>query len=223
MVMKKLQQPPTEEKWIGVEDHLNELELRRRVRGKITVRQMRDAEMEQREAEETEGVSTEEEEQEKEKRFTKLIEEEMTHAVCEEQAALNVVIEAVAKLRQAATKPNEAEEVLQTRIVSQQEVRKKAKEWGPAIMSELTSLFEKKGALQKISAKEGKMMIQEGKAEVLPAKVVYTIKPVPGSPQGKLKVRIVACGNFSQEDPQMEVFASGTNWSLSGLVLLRKS
>ena len=28
MVMKKLQQPPTEEKWIGVEDHLNELELR---------------------------------------------------------------------------------------------------------------------------------------------------------------------------------------------------
>ena len=54
-------------------------------------------------------------------------------------------------------------------------------------------------------------MIQEGKAEVLRAKVVYTIKPVPGSPQGKLKVRIVACGNFSQEDPQMEGFASGTN------------
>ena len=144
--MKKLQEPPTEEKWIGVEDHLNELELRRRVRGKITVRQMREVETEEREAEETEGVSTEEEEQEKE-RFTRLIEEEVTHAVCQEQAALNVVIEAVAKLRQAATKPNEAEEVLQTRIVSQQEVRKKAKGWGPAIMSELTSLFEKEGAL----------------------------------------------------------------------------
>eukprot|EP00435_Cladocopium_sp_Y103_P022057 s4345_g5.t1 len=95
--------------------------------------------------------------------------EEMTHAVCEEQAALDVVLEAVAKLRQAAIKPSEAEEVLQTRIVSQQEVRKKAKEWGPAIMSELTSLFEKKGALQKISAAEGKRMLQEGKAEALPA------------------------------------------------------
>ena len=45
MVMKKLQEPPTEEKWIGVEDHLNELELRRRVRGKITVRQVREVEM----------------------------------------------------------------------------------------------------------------------------------------------------------------------------------
>eukprot|EP00435_Cladocopium_sp_Y103_P041836 s2179_g11.t1 len=209
MVMRKFKDPPTEEQWIGVEDHLNELELRRRVRGKITVRQLREVEDEEQNIEE--GVSSEEEETEKERRFMKIIEEEMTHAVCEEQAALSVVLEGVAKLREVTVKPNEVDEVLQTRIVSQQEVRKKAKDWGPAIVSELTSLFEKKGALRKISAAEGKKMIQEGKAEVLPAKVVYTIKPLPGHPQGKLKVRIVACGNFSQEDPQMEVFASGTN------------
>eukprot|EP00435_Cladocopium_sp_Y103_P011790 s2430_g3.t1 len=128
MVMRKFEDPPTEEQWVGVEDHLNALELRRRVRGKITVRQLRKVEAEESEIEDIEGVSTEEEEQEKEQRFTRLIEEEMTHAVCEEQAALDVVLEAVAKLRQAAIKPNEAEEVLQTRIVSQQEVRKKAKE-----------------------------------------------------------------------------------------------
>ena len=173
-------------------------------------------------------MSTEEEEQEegeKVKRFTRLIEEEVTHAVCQEQAALNVVIEAVAKLRQAATKPNEAEEVLQTRIVSQQEVRKKAKGWGPAIMSELTSLFEKEGALQKDISERRKDddSRRESRSSSRQGGLLYTIKPVPGSPQGKLKVRIVACGNFSQEDPQMEVFASGTNWSLSGLVLLRKS
>ena len=212
MVMSKVAQPPTEEQWIGVEDHLNELELRRRVRGKVTVRQLKVCEAEEPEACEVDQVSTEGEEQEKEKRFSELVEEEMTHAVCEEQAALDVVLDAVARLRQAVANPTEEQEVLQTRIVSQQEVRKKAKEWDPAIAAELTSLFETKGALKRITEREGKCLIEQGKAEVIPAKVVYTIKPVAGLPQGKLKARIVACSNFiAQDDPQVEVFASGTN------------
>ena len=130
-------------------------------------------------------------------------------AVTDDPVALDVVLESLGKLRQAIVQ--EEEEVLQTKIISTGEVRRNIQSWSPAIQSELEALCRKKEALQEISEEEGKKLVQEGKAEVIPAKLVCTVKPDPTSKSGKKKIRIVGCGNYAPSDPEQDLFAAGTN------------
>ena len=85
-------------------------------------------------------------------------------------------------------------------------------EWRPKASrsSELESMFGTKQALACIDPAEAKRLIHEEGAECLPSKMVYTLKPSDTCPQGKMKARLVVCGNYSEEEtPQDELFASG--------------
>ena len=72
------------------------------------------------------------------------------------------------------------QEILQTKVISHGEVRKNAADWIPAIKAELESLFEIKGGLKVVKGEEGKKLLREDMAELIPSKFVFTIKPLPG-------------------------------------------
>lgn len=148
-------------------------------------------------------------EEEVRKRAWRVLEEEMTHAVTEDQGSLDVVLESLGKLRQMMAV--EEEEILQTKIVSPGEVKRHIGAWTPAINAELEALCQKKEALGEIEEAEGKRLVDQGLAEVIPAKLVCTIKPDPTSKGGKKKIRIAGCGNHVEPDPDLDVFAAGTN------------
>ena len=112
----------------------------------------------------------------------------------------------------------EEEEILQTRIVSVEEVVRDLPLWTEAIEAELASLFEKKGALRRIPWQE-REQIKKDHPEVLPlpAKLVVTRKA-----GGKRKVRIVACGNYADRREGEELYASGSD-CISLRLALRKA
>ena len=99
----------------------------------------------------------------------------------------------------------EEEEILQTRTVGLDEIIRDLPLWDEAIRSELTSLFEKKGALRRVEKAE-RDWIKKDHPEIIPipAKLVVTRKAA-----GKRKVRIVACGNCAEKKEGEDVFASG--------------
>eukprot|EP00435_Cladocopium_sp_Y103_P038530 s827_g10.t1 len=235
MVMAGLQQPIDEACWIGLEDDVGPIGLRRRIREKQAVRSMfvhglgggsdregsRQGDREgsnesggQERPEEFEGQGGQEEAMDERTRlemaFQRVLEEEMTLAVTEEPAALDVVLGCLAQIRQA-TVQGEEEDVLQTKVVAVAELRKNIKAWTPAIQAELEALFARKEALEDIDEEEGRRLVLEGLGEVIPAKLVCTVKPDPAIKSGKRKVRIVGCGNYAESDPESELFASGTN------------
>lgn len=103
---------------------------------------------------------------------------------------------------------NQVDEVLQTKVVSQHEVRRNLDQWIPPIKAELESLFQKKGALKQISQEEVQRLVANDLPEVLPSKLVYTAKPSGESKSGKRKARLVACGNFAERS-ESNLFAGG--------------
>jgi hypothetical protein len=86
--------------------------------------------------------------------------------------------------------------VLQTKVVGMQEVRRDFPKWKEAVENELRPLFETKGALRRVSPEEIEQRKKKGDLDVIPSKLVCTLKPDPTNPKGKRKIRIVACGNF---------------------------
>lgn len=197
--------PVREEAWIALEDQgRNPMEVRRRIRGKVSVKKLQHARGEEdEEGSEDEGPGNQ--------RIMKVIEEEMTTIMGEtDQDQMEVTLEMVARLRKMIEE-NPEEEVLQTRIVGVTEVMMKKEEWRRPIEDELRSLVEEKEALVPLrgEAKEEffKKAQKEGrKIEVVPGKLVPTIKPGMGG--GKKKARIVACGNFTNRDAQDDLYAS---------------
>ena len=212
MVMHQLKDPPKDDDWIGLEDELAPTEVRRRIRGKVALNHLSFGEAFHGEAEEV-TIEEQKEEEEKEEsilRTRKVIEEEMKFAMEDDSEGSYFTVDAIANLKQltASTAP---EEVLQTRIVGQQEVRKHLQDWIDPIKAELKALFETKKALQPIDSHQVQQLVAEGKAEILPSKMVWTVKPSPTDKLGRRKARLVACGNFQSQDPDQaeSLFAGG--------------
>ena len=153
MVMKGLTEPAQDQDWIGIEDAMNPVEERRRLRGKVAVQAL-----------------------------------------------------------QVETSEEADEEVLQTRIVSMQEVRKDLEKWKESMKKELDAMVHEKKALKPISAREVQQLLKNDEVEVIPSKLVCTVKPSPDLPQGRLKTRLVACGNFSTSEGGLsDLFAGGAS------------
>ena len=141
-------------------------------------------------------------------RARRLIEEEMVEAMEDDERTARIVLDSIAMVKELVG-PEIGEEVLQTRIVSQAEVRRSIEDWKPSIEKELSSLFEVKGALQEITEAEVKKLLDEDRAELIPSKLVFTVKPDQTNKKGKKKTRLVACGNYSQRDDGQDLFAGG--------------
>ncbi len=193
-VMARVWNPITDLSWIALEDVREEPhEVRRRIRGK-TASGSGDP------VAASSGLP----------RVTKMVQEEMkTLLEDEDEGHTRVTLKSVGSLR-SFMETQQEEEVLQTRIVGINEVVANQEEWKVPIKAELDSLLEEKKALKPLNPEEKKEFFQkasrEGRQiEVVPGKLVPTIKPAPGG--GKKKARIVACGNFTAKDAQEELYA----------------
>ena len=84
---------------------------------------------------------------------------------------------------------------LQTTSVSHREVLENIKEWRPSTGEELESVFERHRAWQRTSKEQVDQWKSQGKViEYLPSKALFHKK----GGAGRLKTRIVACGNFAK-------------------------
>ncbi|CAE7494271.1 RE1 [Symbiodinium natans] len=92
-----------------------------------------------------------------------------------------------------AVSVDEGEQLLQTKIVSINEVMADIEGWIEALRSELTSLTEVNGATGVITEEEVRQLESDPTLEVVrvPGKIVASIKP-----PRKKKARLVACGDF---------------------------
>ena len=120
------------------------------------------------------------------KKTRRVIEEEMKYAMDDDLTGSFATVDAIGHLKEL-TINTAVEEVLQTRVVSQHEVRKQLPDWIEPIKAELKALFETKKALQPISAQQVQQLVAEGKAEILPSKMVWTVKPSPTDKLGRQK------------------------------------
>ena len=110
--------------------------------------------------------------------------------------------------------PSEEDKILQTKVISTREVARSWKSWLEAIDAEVQSLLEEKEALKKITRKEleeiQKKAAQEGRTvEIIPSKLVFTIKSGPNG--GKRKTRWVICGNYESKKDSEKTFSSGAD------------
>ena len=190
-VLKNVQHPPpvTDEMWLAVLDEIekDEVEERRRIRGK---RPIRDGDLRR--------LMT----------VRQMLREEAESIGLDsfENAAM-----AFKKMEpwKAMLKKAEAEEeeILQTKIVSTQELTRDIHLWNEAIRSEMDSLFTQKEALKKVDKAEREVLERKGgRVVVLPSKLVITRKA-----GGRRKVRIVVCGNFAEKVEGESLYAGGSD------------
>ena len=123
-----------------------------------------------------------------------MIEEEMRAMVDDDPELALEELKILGSLKKMAVLPNEEEEILQTKIISLQEVSKKWQERLPAIDAEGSSLLEEKEAMEEVSGEKLETLLKEAEekgmqVEFLPSKLVCTKKP--GKKGGRKKIRWV--------------------------------
>ena len=99
------------------------------------------------------------------------------------------------------------DEVLQTVVVSLDEVRNNLEGWKQAMMNEYRSLTEETHAIEPIDVHD----LDDQQTELVPGKLVCTLKAGPNG--GKRKCRAVICGNLldDEKDPCPSSYASGAD------------
>ena len=100
-------------------------------------------------------------------------------------------------------------EFLVTRTISSREVWDHLSDWEASIRAEHDQLVMQKKAVRQISKAALQQMAEDLNLpiELLPAKMVYTRK----APDGKYRSRAVICGNYAQEDPDVNNYAGGAD------------
>ena len=201
MVIQRTTEPITNDAWVAVLEQLNPLEARRRIRGKTAIHM---AAVNGGEQDDQGGPANH-------LKWERVVEEEMMRLVTGDAEVASVVLRSIQKLEEQIAQEPEEDKILQTKIVSLQEVRQRAEAWDKAISAELTSLFETNGALKIVDEDEAKHLIRQEQIQPVPSKCVFTIKPEAGNVKGKKKCRLVACGNYAAEDPAGDYFAAGAD------------
>ena len=201
-VIKNVKQPPPveDEMWLALVDEVekDEIEARRRIRGKGPRMMKEEAEV---------------------LMMKKVLKEEAANI--EEDTVENAALmfkKSEAWRRKIKKLEEEEQEVLQTKIISPMEMMRDINLWDEAIRSELDSLLCTKKALVTISEKEKKEM--EAKhldITMVPSKLVITRKA-----GGRRKVRIVACGNYIEKGEAEDLYASGSD-SIAMRLSLKKA
>ena len=146
-------------------------------------------------------------------RLSEIIDEDMKHMVEDDPDIAVEELKWVTKMKRMMEEPSEEDEILQTKVISSREVARSWKSWLAAIDAEVQSLLEgKKEALKKITTKEleeiQEKAAQQGRTvEIIPSKLVFTIKAGPNG--GKRKTRWVICGNYESKKDSNPPFSSG--------------
>ena len=212
----KAEEPITEGAWIALlaeqDRDAQALDVRRRIRSKVTVKRMKmlPNAIEKWEAEEMDEWMEEEEKERRvhRHRVESIMEQEAVLMLGDDQQSMHATYEELRRLKQAKPAAEEEEDVLRTRIVSVQEMVLEKEKWHDAITGEMKQLFDEKGALLRLSDEEfAALKKKQGAAmEVIPMKAVLTKKPGP-----RRRFRMVACGNYIEKGGKEEVYASGAD------------
>ena len=179
-------EPEDETVWIAVErEGRDAQEQRRRIRGRSAVRRM-DASV----------ADPEEVLEEKEKaevqRLMKVVEDEMQSIINDDPDLAAEEVRILGRLRKMAEVKEDGDEILQTKVISPKEVVRNWSEWIPSVRSEVESLTIEKAALKELSKDEVKALKKKAekegkKLEIIPSKLVFTVKPSPDHKEGKKK------------------------------------
>ena len=190
-VIKDIQRPQLDDQqvWIGFleEADRDEMRERRRIRGKQSIRVEEGAEMVP---------------------LRRLLREEAENLEMDSVKNSRMMFKKLAVIKKIVKGMEEEEQqILQTKIISPNEMVREVHLWDDAIRSEMKSLLEEKQALRMVESEEKKEMERSGRdLEVVPSKLVITRKA-----GGRRKVRIVACGNFIPKKEEEDLFASGSD------------
>ncbi|CAE7842944.1 aceE [Symbiodinium sp. KB8] len=95
--------------------------------------------------------------------------------------------------------------LLQTRIVPQAEVWQNLEDWRQPLTDEVVALKNVHRAVWAIGPEELKRLEQLAVVSVIPAKGIFTQKPITN----RLRARVVGCGNFLENDAPAEDVAKG--------------
>ena len=203
-------EPEDETVWIAVErEGRDAQEQRRRIRGRSAVRRM-DASI----------ADPEEVLEEKEKvevqRLMKVVEDEMQSIINDDPDLAAEEVRILGRLKKMAEVKEDGDEILQTKVISPKEVIRNWSEWIPSVKSEVESLTIEKAALKELSKDEVKALKkkaeEEGKKlEIIPSKLVLTVKPSPDHKEGKKKTRWVVCGNYEEKKEGEENYSGGAD------------
>ena len=171
--MESAQFPGAEEGWIALErEAADAVMVRRRLRGKSTIRKM----------EEKDQVEDEEEKEKKRRiKILRVIEKEMRRMVENDMGLALEELQILAKLKKCAVMPDEEEEVLQTKILSPREIVENWEECLPAVRNEVEFLLNKKEAFREMFPEEFRKFKEDAEKkgkeiEYIPSKLVFTRK-----------------------------------------------
>ena len=202
-LIKDCKEPQEEEKKVELEEVIQErdpMEARRRLRKKMSVASLR---------------IPEEEFAESIKLFQAVLEQDEA-MYNEDEEVIPAVMKGMIAIRKETAALQEGrleEEVLQTRVVSNQEVYQNKDEWVGAIRKEIDNLVQK-GAVKRLTKEEAAYYKREhaDKLEVVPGKAVHTVK----APDGRKKCRLVVCGNHLQGGDKKETKEEHANYYAGG-------
>ncbi len=189
--------------WQAVEPEQEDQQaVRRRIRGKTAVRKL-----ELGEEEKTDEFY-------EKARATGVLEDEMRTLPMEDPELVALEAPILAKLKKFAMQEEEEDEILQTKIVGQQEVGKEWNLWLEPTKDEINSLIYEKEALveypkYKVEELLRKASASKRKVEIIPSKLVFTKKPAPGG--CRRKTRWAACGNYETKAPHEENYSGGAD------------
>ena len=151
----KAEEPITEGAWIALlaeqDRDAQALDVRRRIRSKVTVKRMKmlPNAIEKWEAEEMDEWMEEEEKERRvhRHRVESIMEQEAVLMLGDDQQSMHATYEELRRLKQAKPAAEEEEDVLRMRIVSVQEMVLEKEKWHDAITGEMKQLFDEKGPL----------------------------------------------------------------------------
>ena len=137
--------------------------------------------------------------------------DERAKALIRESRAMEKVMDTKAKMRALATP-----EVLQTRTVPLEEVKRHLEEWRPAFEKEYNTLTA--GPVEVLSREQSEELRRSGaEVEILPMKAVTVRKP------DKYKARFVVCGNMATETADEETNSVGGVCTIAVRSLVHKA
>ena len=192
-----------EVEWQAIEPEQEDQQVvRRRLRGKTAVRKL-----------ELEPEEKTEEFYDK-ARANHVLEHEMVNLPMDDPELVAVQAPALSKLKKFAAQGEEEDEILQTKIVGQQEVGKEWELWMEPTKDEIYSLINEKEALVEYKKDKVDELLRwasasNRKVEIIPSKLVFTKKPAPGG--CRRKTRWVACGNYESKNPHEENYSGGAD------------
>ena len=201
-VIKNIQHPPppTDEMWLAILEEMekDEVEERRRIRGK---RPIRDGDVRRLMA------------------VRQMLQEESSSLELDSMENATMTFKKIEPWKAMLKKAeHEEEEILQTKIVSPQELTRDLPLWDDAIRSEIDSLFVQKEALKRLDRTESEaIQSKNAKVTILPSKLVITRKA-----GGRRKIRIVVCGNFAEKIEGENLYAGGSD-TIALRVCLKKA